>query len=129
MLKRKIVMKEEIYKEIIHITKVAMTIILQRIIILDLTAIIMGIIIEIMLFKKITIILPKMEITKTIPFATVSKRVKYLGINQGETLTQRELEHVVVVVQSLSRVWLFATPWTAAPPGSSAHGISQARVL
>ena len=70
-----------------------------------------------------------MEITKTIPFATVSKRVKYLGINQGETLTQRELEHVVVVVQSLSRVWLFATPWTAAPPGSSAHGISQARVL
>ena len=29
----------------------------------------------------------------------------------------------------LSRVWLFSTPWTAACPGSSVHGISQARIL
>ena len=31
--------------------------------------------------------------------------------------------------QSLSGVWLFATPWTVAPPGSSVHGILQARTL
>ena len=29
---------------------------------------------------------------------------------------------------SLSRVQFFATPWTVAPPGSSVHGILQARV-
>ena len=29
----------------------------------------------------------------------------------------------------LSHVWLFVTPWTAAPPGSSVHGILQARTL
>ena len=31
--------------------------------------------------------------------------------------------------QSLSHVQLFATPWTAALPGSSVHGIFQARIL
>ena len=31
--------------------------------------------------------------------------------------------------QLLSSVRLFATPWTGDPPGSSAHGISQARIL
>ena len=34
-----------------------------------------------------------------------------------------------VKVKSLSRVWLFGTPWTAAHQGSSVHGIFQARVL
>ena len=34
-----------------------------------------------------------------------------------------------VKVKSLSRVWLFTTPWTGALPGSSVHGIFQARVL
>ena len=34
-----------------------------------------------------------------------------------------------VKVKSLSRVRLLATPWTAAQPGSSVHGIFQARVL
>ena len=34
-----------------------------------------------------------------------------------------------VKVKLLSRVRLLAIPWTAAPPGSSAHGIFQARVL
>ena len=29
----------------------------------------------------------------------------------------------------LSHVWLFVIRWTAAQPGSSAHGISQARIL
>ena len=32
-------------------------------------------------------------------------------------------------VKSLSRVRLLATPWTVNPPGSSVHGIFQARVL
>ena len=35
---------------------------------------------------------------------------------------------VVVVVKLLSRVRLFATPWTSLP-GSSVHGILQARIL
>ena len=34
-----------------------------------------------------------------------------------------------VLVQSLSCVRLFATPWTVQPPGSSVHGIPQARIL
>ena len=34
-----------------------------------------------------------------------------------------------VVQQSLSRVQLFATLWTIAPPGSSVRGILQARIL
>ena len=35
-----------------------------------------------------------------------------------------------VKVKSLSRVRLFATPWTVgSPPGSSVHGILQARIL
>ena len=33
------------------------------------------------------------------------------------------------VVSTLCRVRLFATPWTVAPPGSSVHGILQARGL
>ena len=34
-----------------------------------------------------------------------------------------------VKVKSLSRVRLFATLWTYSPPGSSVHGIFQARIL
>ena len=34
-----------------------------------------------------------------------------------------------VKVKAFSRVWLLATPWTAAYQGSSIHGIFQARVL
>ena len=36
---------------------------------------------------------------------------------------------VCLCVCVLTRVWLFVTPWTVAPPGSSAHGIFQARIL
>ena len=35
----------------------------------------------------------------------------------------------ITVIQSLSRVRLSATPMDCSPPGSSVHGISQARVL
>ena len=41
-----------------------------------------------------------------------------------------ESEKWKVKVKSLGRVWLFATPWTDySSPGSSVHGIFQARVL
>ena len=36
---------------------------------------------------------------------------------------------VVVVIWSLSHVWLFCDPTDCSPPGSSLHGISQARIL
>jgi len=39
------------------------------------------------------------------------------------------LQCMKVKVKSLSRARLFATPWIAALPGSSVHGIFQARVL
>ena len=39
------------------------------------------------------------------------------------------LQCMKVKVKSLSRVRLLVTPWTAALPGSSVHGIFQARVL
>ena len=35
----------------------------------------------------------------------------------------------IVVDQSLSHVQLFVNPWTVALPGSSVHGIFQARIL
>ena len=31
--------------------------------------------------------------------------------------------------ESLSHVWLFVTPWTVSPPGSSVHGILQASIV
>ena len=37
------------------------------------------------------------------------------------------MQSVCLCVQSLSRVRLFATPWTV--PGSSVHGILQAKIL
>ena len=44
-------------------------------------------------------------------------------VNPGSVFTN------IPTVQSLSGVWLFETPWTVAQPGSSARGISQARIL
>ena len=40
-------------------------------------------------------------------------------------LTQEETLHIIIVVQSLSRVWLFATPWTATRQVSLSFTISQ----
>ena len=36
---------------------------------------------------------------------------------------------ILHVAESLSRVRLLGTPWTSSPPGSSVHGILQARIL
>ena len=36
--------------------------------------------------------------------------------------------YLITEAQVLSHVQLFATPWTVAPPGSSDHGIFQARI-
>ena len=38
-----------------------------------------------------------------------------------------EISKSVQSIQSLSHVWVFATSWTVSLPGSSVHGISQAR--
>jgi len=35
----------------------------------------------------------------------------------------------IIVVKSLSCVWFFSDPMDCSPPGSSVHGISQARIL
>ena len=40
-------------------------------------------------------------------------------------LTQEETLHIIIVVLSLSRVWLFATPWTATRQVSLSFTISQ----
>ena len=36
---------------------------------------------------------------------------------------------LIVIIQPLSHVQLFVTTWTVAPPGSSVHGIFQAKIL
>ena len=38
-------------------------------------------------------------------------------------------KYSIAVVQSLSCVWLFCEPMDCSPPGSSVHGLSQARIL
>ena len=40
-----------------------------------------------------------------------------------------EMMDIVVVVQLLSHVWLFCNPTDCSLPGSSVHGISQARIM
>ena len=48
--------------------------------------------------------------------------------SQHQSLPMSQL-FATLEVKSLSRVRLFATPWTSSLPGSSLHGILQARVL
>ena len=66
---------------------------------------------------------------------TVSEWVKYkrsnsqyLSVNEFHQLHNFHIQ-VYVCVCVLSCVWLFVTPKDCSPPGSSAHGISQARIL
>ena len=40
-----------------------------------------------------------------------------------------EAKECWAVLSCSSHVWLFATPWTVSPPGSSAHEILRARIL
>ena len=50
--------------------------------------------------------------------------------SRGLTCQMRDtVQGLLPVVQLLSRDWLFATIWIVALPGSSVHGISQARIL
>ena len=44
---------------------------------------------------------------------------------QADGASREQTVHVCL----LSRVWLFVTPMDSSPPGSSVHGISQARIL
>ena len=47
----------------------------------------------------------------------------------GLALQAQYLESCPIGIQSFSRVWLFCGPVDYSPPGSSAHGIFQARIL
>ena len=66
---------------------------------------------------------------------TVMIPVKYCGVQQLPPLSCTQLKgcvhaHFVCVhAQSLSGVWLFATPWTVAYQAPSVHRVSQARIL
>ena len=47
---------------------------------------------------------------------------------EGYKWGRKNPERAHVGAPLLSRVWLLVTPWTVAPPGSSVHGILQARI-
>ena len=65
-----------------------------------------------------------METMQSVSRQKLGDRVK--GIVQK---VLRVLIYFVVVLQSLGCVQLFCNPMNCSPPGSSVHGISQARVL
>ena len=52
-----------------------------------------------------------------------------LGPKQGHYKILTMFPMLYTVVQSQSHVWLFSGPMKCSPPGSSIHGISQARIL
>ena len=53
----------------------------------------------------------------------------YLNINEYFKFFIVLIFNVLVVVKLLSRIQLFCDPTDHSPPGSSLHGISQARIL
>ena len=55
-------------------------------------------------------------------FRCLAKLIQYCKV------WKKKKKEVVAVVQSLSRVRLFYDPVDCRPPGSSDHGISQARI-
>ena len=57
----------------------------------------------------------------------VTERLNWIGLHWCLKSTCQW--HLLLVVQSLSHVWLFCYPMDCNPPGSSVHGISQARIL
>ena len=57
-------------------------------------------------------------------FLIAASRVRGLLIAVASLVVKKERK-----VKLLSRVQLFATPWTVALPGSSVRGIFQARIL
>ena len=59
----------------------------------------------------------------------ISIRVDWLVLLEVQGTLKSLLQLVVVVVESLSRVRLFATPWTVAHQAPPFFGIFQARVL
>ena len=61
-----------------------------------------------------------------IPYASQCGQIeKNKQINNNN---KKEYAYYIIVACLLSHVQLFATPWTIAPQGSSAHGIFQARI-
>ena len=51
------------------------------------------------------------------------------GQRKGRGVLDYEYILSIVVVSSLSHVWLFCDSMDCSPPGSSVHGIFQARIL
>ena len=72
----------------------------------------------------------KREINEITPMMTTILRRYLLDSRHSRYNTVVSMNtRDVVVVQSLSHVWHFCNPMTRSPPGSSVHGISQARIL
>ena len=72
----------------------------------------------------------KREINEITPMMTTILRRYLLDSRHSRYNTVVSMNtRDVVVVQSLSHVWHFCNPMTHSPPGSSVHGISQARIL
>ena len=70
------------------------------------------------------------EIKEIIPFNTVTKRIKYLGINlPKETKDLYAENYACMHVKSLQSCVTLCDPMDCSPPGSSVHGILQARIL
>ena len=59
----------------------------------------------------------------------LSEGICYTPDPVGTTQWFHSMQEMLFVVQSLSHVRLFCNPMTCSPPGSSVHGISQARIL
>ena len=59
----------------------------------------------------------------------LSEGICYTPDTVGTTQWFHSMQEMLFVVQSLSHVRLFCNPMTCSPPGSSVHGISQARIL
>ena len=56
-------------------------------------------------------------------------KVSYLEDLSSKQIIEMDYHPVVAVVSSLSGIQLFCNPTDSSPPGSSVHGISQARIL
>ena len=70
------------------------------------------------------------EIKEIIPFNIVTKRIKYLGINlPKETKDLYAENYACMHVKSLQSCVTLCDPLDCSPPGSSVHGILQARIL
>ena len=64
----------------------------------------------------------------SIPGQGTRSHMLYLRVHMLQ-LRPRAAKEICATAKSFSHVWLFVTPWTVAPPGSSVCGILKARIL